>query len=52
MPIDPARTARGALAGAIAAGAWSAQAQLDMRAFGLLYSDEVVLGKAVTHGPA
>ena len=52
MPIDPARTARGALAGAIAAGAWSAQAQLDMRAFGLPYSDEAVLGKAVTRGPA
>jgi hypothetical protein len=52
MPIDPARTARGALAGAIAAGAWSAQAQLDMRAFGVPYSDEALLGKAVTRGPA
>ena len=52
MPIDRARTARGALAGAIAAGAWSAQAQLDMRAFGVDYSDEVLLGKAVTRGPA
>jgi hypothetical protein len=52
MPIDRARTARGALAGAIAAGAWSAQAQLDMRAFGVAYSDEALLGKAVTRGPA
>ena len=52
MPIDRARTARGALAGAIAAGAWSAQAQLDMRAFGVDYSDEMLLGKAVTRGPA
>ena len=52
MPIDRARTARGALAGAIAAGAWSAQAQLDMRAFGVDYSDETLLGKAVTRGPA
>jgi hypothetical protein len=52
MPIDRARTARGALAGVIAAGAWSAQAQLDMRAFGVDYSDEALLGKAVTRGPA
>jgi hypothetical protein len=52
MPIDRARTARGALAGALAAGAWSAQAQLDMRAFGVDYSDEMLLGKAVTRGPA
>jgi hypothetical protein len=52
MPIDRARTARGALAGAIAAGAWSAQSPLDMRAFGLHYSDEALLGKAITRGPA
>jgi hypothetical protein len=52
MPIDRARTARGALAGVIAAGAWSAQAQLDIRAFGVDYSDEALLGKAVTRGPA
>jgi hypothetical protein len=52
MPIDRARTARGALAGAIAAGAWSAQSPLDMRAFGVEYSDEALLGKAVTQGPA
>jgi hypothetical protein len=52
MPIDRARTARGALAGALAAGAWSAQSPLDMRAFRLDYSDEALLGKAVTRGPA
>jgi hypothetical protein len=52
MPIDPARTARGALAGVLAAGVWSAQSPLDMRAFGLPYSDEALLGKAVTRGPA
>ncbi|HEY7619057.1 MAG TPA: hypothetical protein VH834_04755 [Solirubrobacteraceae bacterium] len=52
MPIDRARTARGALAGVIAAGAWSAQSPLDMRAFGVPYSDEALLGKAVTQGPA
>src|SRR3954447_25121898 len=52
MPIDRARTARGALAGVIAAGAWSVQAQLDMRAFGVDYSDEALLGKAATRGPA
>jgi hypothetical protein len=52
MPIDRARTARGALAGAIAAGTWSAQARLDMRAFGSSFSDEALLGKAVTRGPA
>jgi hypothetical protein len=52
MPIDRARTARGALAGAIAAGTWSAQTRLDMRAFGVAYSDEALLGKAVTRGPA
>jgi hypothetical protein len=52
MPIDRARTARGALAGAIAAVAWSAQSRVDMRAFRFDYSDEALLGKAVTQGPA
>lgn len=52
MPFDRARTARGALAGAIAAGTWSAQSPLDMRAFGVAYSDEALLGKAFTRGPA
>jgi hypothetical protein len=52
MPIEPARTARGALAGALAAGIWSAQAPIDMRAFGVAYSDSALLGKAVTRGPS
>ncbi|MEA2251276.1 MAG: hypothetical protein QOI62_1780 [Solirubrobacteraceae bacterium] len=52
MPIDRGRTARGALAGALAAGAWSVQAPLDRRAFGVPYSDPALLGKAVTRGPA
>ena len=52
MAIDRARTARGALAGAVAAGAWSAQPQLDKRVFGVHYYDEMLLGKAVTRGPA
>jgi hypothetical protein len=52
MPIDRAQTARGALAGALAAGVWSVQSPLDMRAFGVRYSDQALLGKAVTRGPA
>src|SRR6188472_1452836 len=52
MPIDRARTARGALAGAIAAGTWTAQSPLDIRAFGVEYSDEALLGKVVTRGPS
>jgi hypothetical protein len=52
MPIDRAQTARGALAGALAAGVWSAQSPLDMRAFGVHYSDPALLGKAITRGPA
>lgn len=39
---------RGALAGAAAAGAWAAQQPLDMRAFGVDYSDPELLGSAVT----
>jgi hypothetical protein len=52
MPIDPAQTARGALAGAIAAGVWSAQSPLDRRVFGVDHTDEALLGKALTRGPA
>lgn len=47
MPIDPARTARGALAGAAAATVWWAQQPLDMRVFGVPYDDAVLLGTAV-----
>jgi hypothetical protein len=52
MPIDRGRTARGALAGALAAGVWSVQTPLDRRAFGVAHSDPALLGKAVTRGPA
>lgn len=52
MAVDRARTARGALAGALAAGAWAAQQPLDKRAFGCDYDDVELLGKAITRGPA
>jgi hypothetical protein len=50
MAIDRARTARGALAGAVAAGVWAAQQPLDMKVFGVRYDDTELLGKAVTRG--
>ncbi len=52
MPIDRARTIRGALAGALAAGVWAAQTPLDKRAFGTGFDDVELLGKAVTRGRA
>lgn len=52
MAPDPATTARGALAGAVAAGVWAAQSPLDKRVFKLDYDDTALLGKAVTRGPA
>jgi hypothetical protein len=52
MAIDRARTARGALAGALAASVWAAQQPLDKRAFGSSYDDVELLGKAVTRDPA
>src|SRR5438093_843475 len=52
MPIDPARTARGALAGTAAAGVWAAQAPLEKRVFRFDYDDPEILGKAVTRGRA
>jgi hypothetical protein len=48
MAIDRTRTARGALAGAVAAGVWAAQQPLDQRVFGVKYDDTELLGKAVT----
>jgi hypothetical protein len=51
MAFDRARTARGALAGAVAAGVWAAQQPLDMKVFGVPYDDTELLGKAVTRGP-
>jgi hypothetical protein len=50
MAIDRAQTARGALAGAVAAGVWAAQAPLDVRVFGVRYDDTELLGKLVTRG--
>ena len=52
MAFDRTHTARGAVAGAIAAGVWSAQSPLDRRFFGVSYADEELLGKAITRGPA
>jgi hypothetical protein len=45
-----ARTARGALAGALAAAAWAAQQPIDKRVFGFPFDDVELLGKAVTRG--
>jgi hypothetical protein len=52
MPIDRAKTVRGAVAGAVAATVWAAQQPLDKRAFGVPYDDCELLGRAVTRGPA
>jgi hypothetical protein len=52
VSLDVRRTARGALAGAVAAGVWAAQSPLDQRVFGVPYLDQELLGKAVTRGPA
>jgi hypothetical protein len=52
MAIDRAQTARGALAGAVAAGVWAAQQPLDIKVFGVQYDDTELLGKGITRGPA
>jgi hypothetical protein len=52
MALDAARTLRGALAGAVAAGAWAAQQPVDKRVFGYAFDDVELLGKAITTGPA
>jgi hypothetical protein len=52
MVLDSTRTLRGALAGAAAAAAWSAQQPLDRRIFGVPYDDTELLGKLLTRGPA
>ena len=44
------RSARGAVAGSIAAALWAAQQPLDKRAFRSRYDDLELLGKAVTRG--
>jgi hypothetical protein len=51
MAIDTAKTLRGALAGAVAAGVWAAQQPLDKRIFGVAYDDVELLGKLVTRRP-
>jgi hypothetical protein len=52
MVIDRAKTFRGAVAGAIAAGVWAAQQPLDKPIFGFDYDDTELLGKAITRGAA
>ena len=52
MAIDLAQTARGALAGGVAAAVWAAQQPLDIRVFGVRYDDTELLGKAFTRGRA
>jgi hypothetical protein len=52
MAIDRARSARGAVAGAVAAGVWALQQPLDQKVFGVRYDDTALLGKAVTRGRA
>lgn len=52
MVIDRAKTVRGALAGAVAAGVWAAQQPVDKALFGVAYDDTELLGKVVTRGRA
>jgi hypothetical protein len=50
MAFDRVRTARGALAGAVAAGVWALQEPLDDLVFKTGYSDVALLGGAVGAG--
>ena len=52
MAVAAARSVRGALAGAAAAGVWAAQQPIDKRVFSSAYDDVELLGKLVTRGPA
>jgi hypothetical protein len=52
MAIDRAQTARGAVAGAVAAGVWALLQPLDRRVFKVDYDDTEILGKLVTRGRA
>jgi hypothetical protein len=52
MPTGPSQVARGAVAGAVAAGVWAVQQPLDRRVFGVPYDDTELLGKLVTRGRA
>lgn len=51
MSIDRAKTARGAIAGAVAAVVWAVQQPIDKRVFDVDYDDCELLGAAVTDGP-
>ncbi|MGA2166095.1 MAG: hypothetical protein ABSH36_16750, partial [Solirubrobacteraceae bacterium] len=48
MAIDRGKTIRGALAGALAAGAWAALMPLDKRVLRSDFDDVELLGKAIT----
>ena len=50
MAFDSRRAFRGAIAGAIAAGAWAAQQRADIALFGVDYDDTELLGKVFTQG--
>jgi hypothetical protein len=52
VELDREIAARGALAGAVAAGVWAATSPLDARVFGVPYLDQELLGKLVTRGRA
>jgi hypothetical protein len=52
MAVELARTLRGALAGAAAAGVWVAQQPLDKRAFGVRNDDAELIGTAIVRGRA
>ena len=52
MAIDRAKTIRGAVAGALAAGIWGAQMPLDKPIFGTRFDDVELLGKAITRRSA
>jgi hypothetical protein len=45
MALDPIRTARGALAGGVAAAVWLAQQPLDQRVFGCDHDDAALLAR-------
>jgi hypothetical protein len=50
MAFDRTRTARGALAGGIAAAVWAAQQPLDKHLFGVDYDDAELLGRFIGRG--
>jgi hypothetical protein len=52
MATERSKAARGALAGAVAAGVWALQQPLDRRVFGVEHDDTELLGKLVTRGRA